>query len=198
MGMESRVRPVVVRGSSRGPHAALAEYELETDTRECTGCGQVKQLSSDFHRDRSARLGYGYQCKPCYREYKRIRQAVNRAADPERYRGYVRRAQRQPDFNAKRRTTYAANPQIVLVHTTKRRALALSAEGEFTAAEFAAMCEAFGNVCLCCGCSDPLEPDHVVPLSWGGSNGIENIQPLCRSCNARKGNRHATDYRKVG
>lgn len=188
-------RPTVLRGSSRSTHAAITEYETRTDSRECTACGQVKRLSTEFHRDRSARLGYCYQCKPCYREYKRVRQAANRAASPERYREYVRRAQRQPDFNDKRRATYAANPQSVLVHTANRRARALAADGTFTPDEFAALCESFGNVCLCCGADGPLEPDHVVPLSLGGTNWITNIQPLCRSCNARKGNRHCTDYR---
>ncbi|MGH3145755.1 MAG: HNH endonuclease [Rubrobacter sp.] len=52
--------------------------------------------------------------------------------------------------------------------------------------------------CLCCGSSDkPLTPDHVVPLSLGGSNLIANIQPLCRSCNARK-NVKVVDYRLGG
>jgi 5-methylcytosine-specific restriction endonuclease McrA len=46
--------------------------------------------------------------------------------------------------------------------------------------------------CASCGLGEPgirLEPDHIIPLARGGSTRINNIQPLCASCNRRKGTR---------
>ena len=54
----------------------------------------------------------------------------------------------------------------------------------------------FGH-CVICGKSAEevkLVKDHIIPIYQGGSDGIDNLQPLCQSCNARKGP-DSTDHR---
>jgi uncharacterized protein YdaU (DUF1376 family) len=52
--------------------------------------------------------------------------------------------------------------------------------------------------CVRCQASDtPLMKDHIIPLYRGGSDSIENIQPLCKLCSSSKGS-DTTDYRPDG
>lgn len=40
---------------------------------------------------------------------------------------------------------------------------------------------------ICCACLDPAEElDHYIPLSRGGPDALDNLIPLCKSCNASK------------
>lgn len=66
--------------------------------------------------------------------------------------------------------------------------------GKFTASEWRSLCDKYDNRCLSCGEQKELTVDHVVSLKDGGSNTIDNLQPLCRSCNSRKGAKFI-DYR---
>ena len=52
----------------------------------------------------------------------------------------------------------------------------------------------YGNKCIRCGKLENATVDHVVPLSRGGRNEILNCQPLCITCNDRKGVK-TIDYR---
>lgn len=70
-----------------------------------------------------------------------------------------------------------------------RRARKLEAEGTYTQKEWRAVCSEHGHLCAMCNQKKPLTQDHIIPLSKGGSNWISNIQPLCRSCNSKKGAR---------
>lgn len=54
--------------------------------------------------------------------------------------------------------------------------------------------QAANSSCKICGIiespQNPLTIDHIVAITNGGENVASNIQPLCRSCNSRKGNRY--------
>jgi 5-methylcytosine-specific restriction endonuclease McrA len=72
-------------------------------------------------------------------------------------------------------------------NSRKRRAAKYASPGSFTAEEFLALCERYGNKCLACGDTEAvLEVDHIVPLTRGGTDVIDNIQPLCGACNKKK------------
>lgn len=43
-----------------------------------------------------------------------------------------------------------------------------------------------GFKCKTCRADENLEVDHIKPVSKGGSNKLENLQTLCRRCNAHK------------
>jgi|HubBroStandDraft_6_1064221.scaffolds.fasta_scaffold411171_1 5-methylcytosine-specific restriction endonuclease McrA len=78
--------------------------------------------------------------------------------------------------------------------STLRWVREFAAQGKFTASEFKALCQLYGNICLRCRKDLVLVPDHVIPLALGGKNEITNIQPLCKRCNGQKGTK-LTDYR---
>jgi len=46
-----------------------------------------------------------------------------------------------------------------------------------------------GGKCQMCGSTEDITIDHIIPLSKGGTNHIDNLQPLCRRCNSRKQNK---------
>lgn len=43
--------------------------------------------------------------------------------------------------------------------------------------------------CQICGTRERITIDHIIPLTKGGTNHIDNLQPLCHSCNSSKGNK---------
>ena len=69
-------------------------------------------------------------------------------------------------------------------------------KGTHTEEEWLEMKRFFNNICVKCGNSEDIVKDHITPIYMGGSNGLDNIQPLCRSCNSSKG-ADRTDYREL-
>jgi len=81
---------------------------------------------------------------------------------------------------------YKNNPHKSRIYVARRRAKKNGLEVSYSHSEWIDLCNKYGNKCLCCGSSDKLQADHVVPLSKGGHGDISNIQPLCKTCNSKK------------
>lgn len=71
----------------------------------------------------------------------------------------------------------------------KRRARLMAARlrGRHTDQEWLELVSKHTHCPRCKQATTVFQKDHIIPIYQGGSDGIENIQPLCKTCNAAKG-----------
>jgi 5-methylcytosine-specific restriction endonuclease McrA len=142
------------------------------------------------HPDRAA-----LTCRQWYQqngEKKRAYARRHRQQHPGVYRAWVERNRELIRQHARQR--YHADPSKSAAKAHERRARLRMTDGTFTPEQWQAVLLFYGDRCLCCGTKGRMTIDHIIPLIIGGRNVIDNIQPLCRSCNARKHDK-AIDYR---
>lgn len=138
----------------------------------CPSCGICKPRSEYYRHRKKTRVGVTPVCKKCWNERSRKRHEQNYSKERERVKYTKQKEKGNKLQNAKR-----------------RRARILGAGGSHTIGEWEALKAQHNWTCPCCSKVEPevkLEADHVIPISKGGSDNIENIQPLCRRCNGKK------------
>ena len=161
----------------------------------CTKCGEPKPLNR-FGKRSAMRDGLKSQCKDCDARSRRAYYEENKERERQQNREWHQK--NKPWLDPKKREYHNAwrRASNRRAEWANRDALKRGAEGSFTNEEWIELCESYGNKCLRCDSGDAtLTVDHVKPLSKGGTNWIDNIQPLCTSCNCSKG-ANEVDYRE--
>ena len=107
---------------------------------------------------------------------------------------------KRPDITGERNYNWKGGVSKVQGYYTflsKRRQVHKVANGgSHTLEQWESMKAKYQFMCLCCKRQEPeivLTEDHIMPLTKSGTDNIDNIQPLCRSCNSRKHDKHI-DY----
>lgn len=179
--------------------------------KQCAKCSIWKDVSL-FGNQKASPDGLRIWCKQCdnehakqyYQKHRQERMAYGKKWHKETYdesasakQSARNRKQRElnPDYYKEYRKQ---NPDKKKASDTKRRAQKFGTNDEhYTPQQWSNLKRKYSYTCLCCRRREPeikLTADHIVPLSKGGSNSIKNIQPLCVSCNATKGQK-TIDYR---
>ena len=127
----------------------------------CIKCKEEKDESM-FHKHKMGKSGVRTVCKPCRNYLSREFKKEHRDATRE----YNKRWKQE-------------HPEMCRAQKHKRRVM--STNSPFPK-EFK-----LGSYCWVCLSTEKLTVDHIIPVSRGGTNSIENLITLCGSCNSSKG-----------
>lgn len=171
----------------------------------CTKCHESKypqEFRTYKKYDKHYLLGYCRKCENIYskayrennpikvKEYNSSYRKINKSKISEYNKNYdithSNRILYLKEYSKEYRKTERGK-KLRLIAQQNRRALEFGRLERILFDEWEKLKSLYKNICLCCGASNVLlTMDHVVPLSKGGSNTIDNIQPLCQSCNSKK------------
>lgn len=144
----------------------------------CDMCGMLSSESPSHYKKKKRH----FCSMSCYSEFRKKKMSIE---EQNAYKDIRKNGESKQVYHKR----YCKNNPDVIAHLKARRyAKEKNAEGSHTLEEWNRLKDSCGNVCVFCGSDEKLTKDHIIPLSKGGSDYIENIQPLCKSCNSKKHN----------
>jgi hypothetical protein len=174
------------------------------ESKTCVDCKR-KLLLDQFYKSKGNAGGLGTVCKSCHVRRNKISKMksysernsalglykfVNRSK--LRALARKRKAESISKMSLEELTEFRKNRlEGKRIHRAKK----YGSGGRHSEKEWQFLLKLSGNKCLRCGAGTNLTRDHIVPLTKGGSDDLDNIQPLCLSCNCGKNCHVVVDYR---
>jgi 5-methylcytosine-specific restriction endonuclease McrA len=161
------------------------------ETKQCTGCGETKDLAL-FPHDPRVKDGRAARCKAC----KYLQTSAWARRNSTRRNARARELSKLPSYRkviSNRTSRFKRrHPDYKKKHDVLRRARFGKIVADLTDEQWQAIKEFYCHCCAYCGKRpDKLTIDHVVPIVKGGHHTASNIVPACATCNHRK---HARDW----
>ena len=182
------------RAANPEKHRETARKYVEVNKEHIRNLKRKHQAENPEKYDAALR-----KYRKAHREEINIKAKERREKKLEHYReigrkSYERHAEERRKYSLE---YYKRFPEKSVAASNRRRALKYASETTHTEEEWQELKAFYNFKCLRCGAQEPdikLTRDHVIPLTQGGSDSIDNIQPLCARCNSKKNNKHI-DYR---
>lgn len=146
----------------------------------------LKRIRDSYVANRENRIEYSKQYRLAHLDEAADWQAQHRTNNPEKHKQYEVTRSSKDERKQYQRKMGARRKQME--RDAKKSAT-------HTNVEWMKLCAKYEFKCLKCGRDDvDLTKDHIVPYTDGGTDALDNVQPLCASCNSSKGSR-TIDYR---
>lgn len=190
--------------------------------KQCSKCGQAQPLENFYFR-KSSKDGYHQQCKKCLlkqvsnnyfanselaknrsKKWRKDNSEHKKNVDKnwrEKNKDYVllKNAEWRKDNKEQHRQNainWSKNNPDKCKESNAKRRQNKTTNGTY-AISVKELKKLYSSPCIYCQSTKQISLDHVVPVSRGGSHGIGNIVPACKSCNSSKGSKTITEWKRA-
>jgi len=173
----------------------------------CKSCGITKSIGDFSKNSNGMKDGHLNQCKKCVivrlKKWKENNQLLVKERRKKEYVKnkdyYIKSAVVWGKNNKEKRivskSKWVKKNRKKLCHYSKIRSYReKGAVGSHSEEEWDNLVINFRGKCAYCNKNKGNTRDHVIPISKGGSNYIENILPACTSCNSSKRDKLLKDW----
>ena len=161
------------------------EEKLDLGIMYCPKCERWKSLT-EFNRHNGMRDGRQVYCRPCKKNIDNAYHRKNRDKIKNYHRvHYIKHKDRLSIISKKYKREHKDK---VNACTRRRRANKRGNGGDYSGEQWKLLIEYYGP-CVASHiseCDGPTTPDHIVPVTKGGTSYIDNIQPMCFKHNKEK------------